>query len=176
MAHTLPTLPYAPDALEPHIDKKTMEIHHGKHHQAYVNNLNAALEKHPNLQNKSVEDLIADLSSVPADVRTAVVSQLIDLGYQVVAAENGEAALRKLESGIAVDLLFTDVIMPGGMNGKELAQRALKMRPDLKVLFTSGFPGTARSSGLDLEPGDALLGKPYRKRELAQRVRQILDA
>jgi PAS domain S-box-containing protein len=111
-----------------------------------------------------------------ADVRTAVVSQLTDLGYQVVAAENGEAALRKLESGIAVDLLFTDVIMPGGMNGKELAKRALEMRPDLKVLFTSGFPGTARSSGLDLEPGDALLGKPYRKRDLAQRVRRILDA
>jgi len=72
MAHTLSPLPYAADALEPHIDKQTMEIHHGKHHQAYVNNLNAALEKHPDLQSKSAEDLIKHLSAVPEDIRTAV--------------------------------------------------------------------------------------------------------
>jgi Fe-Mn family superoxide dismutase len=72
MAYTLPPLPYAPDALEPHIDKLTMEIHHGKHHQAYINNLNAALEKHPDLQSKSVEDLIRGIASVPEDIRTAV--------------------------------------------------------------------------------------------------------
>ena len=72
MAHTLPPLPYPPDALEPHIDKQTMEIHHGKHHQAYVTNLNAALEKHPELQSKSVEELIRNISSVPEDIRTAV--------------------------------------------------------------------------------------------------------
>ena len=72
MAHTLPALPYAADALEPHIDKQTMEIHHGKHHAAYVNNLNAALEKHPALQSKSIEDLLGDLGSIPEDVRTAV--------------------------------------------------------------------------------------------------------
>jgi len=72
MAHALPPLPYAFDALEPHIDKQTMEIHHGKHHAAYVNNLNAALEKHPELQSKSAEDLIRGINSVPDDVRTAV--------------------------------------------------------------------------------------------------------
>ncbi|MFQ6046652.1 MAG: superoxide dismutase [Gemmatimonadales bacterium] len=72
MAHTLPDLPYAHDALEPHIDARTMEIHHGKHHQAYVDKLNAALEKHPNLQEKSVEELIGDILSVPEDIRTAV--------------------------------------------------------------------------------------------------------
>ena len=72
MAHSLPPLPYPPDALEPHIDKQTMEIHHGKHHAAYVNNLNAALEKHPDLQSKSVEDLIRGLSTVPEAIRTAV--------------------------------------------------------------------------------------------------------
>jgi superoxide dismutase, Fe-Mn family len=72
MAHTLPPLPYAPDALEPNIDKMTMEIHHGKHHAAYVNNLNAALEKHPELQAKSVEDLLKGIASVPEDIRTAV--------------------------------------------------------------------------------------------------------
>ncbi len=72
MAHSLPPLPYAPESLEPHIDKQTMEIHHGKHHAAYVNNLNAALEKHPGLQGKSIEDLLKDISAVPEDIRTAV--------------------------------------------------------------------------------------------------------
>ena len=72
MAHTLPPLPYPSDALEPHIDKQTMEIHHGKHHAAYVNNLNAALEKHPDLAGKSADDLIKQLGSVPEAIRTAV--------------------------------------------------------------------------------------------------------
>jgi Fe-Mn family superoxide dismutase len=72
MAHSLPPLPYPTDALEPHIDKQTMEIHHGKHHAAYVTNLNAALEKHPELQSKSVEDLLRNLNTVPEDIRTAV--------------------------------------------------------------------------------------------------------
>jgi Fe-Mn family superoxide dismutase len=72
MAHTLPPLPYAFNALEPHIDARTMEIHHGKHHQAYVTNLNAALDKHPELQSKSIEDLLKGINSVPEDIRTAV--------------------------------------------------------------------------------------------------------
>ncbi len=72
MAHQLPSLPYAFDALEPHIDAQTMQIHHGKHHQAYINNLNAALEAHPDLQAKSVEDLIKDLNALPEAIRTAV--------------------------------------------------------------------------------------------------------
>jgi Fe-Mn family superoxide dismutase len=72
VAHTLPPLPYAPDALEPHIDTQTMQIHHGKHHQAYVTNLNAALEKYPELQSKSIEDVLRDINKVPEDVRTAV--------------------------------------------------------------------------------------------------------
>ena len=72
MAQSLPPLPYPSDALEPHIDKQTMEIHHGKHHNAYVTNLNAALEKHPELQSKSVEDLLRGINTVPEDIRTAV--------------------------------------------------------------------------------------------------------
>jgi superoxide dismutase, Fe-Mn family len=72
MAHTLPALPYPTDALEPHIDKMTMEIHHGKHHQAYVTNLNAALDKHPELHAKSIEDLLKGINTVPEDIRTAV--------------------------------------------------------------------------------------------------------
>jgi Fe-Mn family superoxide dismutase len=70
--HELPPLPYAYDALEPYIDELTMRIHHDKHHQAYVDNLNAALEKHPALQDKSVEELVKNLDAVPEDIRTAV--------------------------------------------------------------------------------------------------------
>ncbi len=72
MSHQLPNLSYSVDALEPHIDARTMEIHHGKHHQTYINNLNAALESNPDLSSKSVDDLISDLSQVPEDIRGAV--------------------------------------------------------------------------------------------------------
>lgn len=72
MAHELPALPYATNALEPHIDQATMEIHHGRHHNAYVTNLNKALESAPELADKSIEALIADLNAVPESIRTAV--------------------------------------------------------------------------------------------------------
>ncbi|WP_338475613.1 superoxide dismutase [Tetragenococcus halophilus] len=72
MAYTLPDLPYAYDALEPYFDEETMHLHHDKHHNTYVNNLNAAIEKHPELGEKSVEDLVADLKNVPEDIYTAV--------------------------------------------------------------------------------------------------------
>lgn len=72
MAHTLPDLPYPFDALEPHIDARTMEIHHDKHHNTYVTNLNNALEGHPDLQGKSLEELLGNLDSVPENIRTVV--------------------------------------------------------------------------------------------------------
>ena len=72
MPFTLPPLPYPYDALEPHIDARTMEIHHTKHHQAYVNNLNAAIEKAPELANKSLDDLMRDVNALPESVRTAI--------------------------------------------------------------------------------------------------------
>jgi Fe-Mn family superoxide dismutase len=72
MAFELPKLPYAEDALEPYIDAQTMNIHHTKHHQTYVTNLNAAIEKHPELAGKSLEDLLSDLNAIPEDIRTAV--------------------------------------------------------------------------------------------------------
>jgi Fe-Mn family superoxide dismutase len=72
MPYELPPLPYAHNALEPFIDEQTMQIHHGKHHQTYVNNLNAALEKYPEHQGKPIEQLIADLNAIPEDIRTAV--------------------------------------------------------------------------------------------------------
>src|SRR6202047_5551270 len=72
LAHTPPELPYPENALEPHIDAQTMNIHRTKHHQAYINNVNAALEKHPNLANKPIDQLMRELSSVPEDIRTVV--------------------------------------------------------------------------------------------------------
>lgn len=72
MTYKLPELPYAYDALEPHIDELTMKLHHDKHHNTYVTNLNAAIEKHPELGEKTIEELVTDLASVPEDIRTAV--------------------------------------------------------------------------------------------------------
>ena len=72
MTYTLPELPYAYDALEPYIDVETMHLHHDKHHNTYVTNLKAAIEKHPELGEKSVEDLISDMNAIPEDIRTAV--------------------------------------------------------------------------------------------------------
>jgi Fe-Mn family superoxide dismutase len=72
MPHTLPPLPYEFAALEPHIDARTMEIHHGKHHQAYVNNLNAALDRHPELHQRTLEHLLRNLNELPDDIRTTV--------------------------------------------------------------------------------------------------------
>ncbi len=72
MAFELPTIPYPLEALEPHIDAQTMQIHHDKHHATYVNNLNGAIDKHPELGQKNVEDLLRDLSAVPEDIRTVV--------------------------------------------------------------------------------------------------------
>lgn len=72
MTHTLITLPYKYSDLEPHMDAKTVEIHHSKHHQGYVNNLNAAIEKHPELSNKTLEELLKNLDLIPKDIKTAV--------------------------------------------------------------------------------------------------------
>ena len=74
MPFTLPNLPYAPDALEPHIDRTTMEIHHGRHHKTYVDNLNKALEGQANLQNKSIEQLLREINQVPENIRQAVIN------------------------------------------------------------------------------------------------------
>ncbi|MCH1639764.1 superoxide dismutase [Paenibacillus timonensis] len=93
MAHELPALPYPANALEPHIDEQTMNIHHDRHHNTYVTNLNAALESAPDLQNKSVEELISNLDAVPEGIRTAV-------------RNNG--------GGHANHSLFWKVIGPGG--------------------------------------------------------------
>ena len=101
MAHSLPDLPYAYDALEPVIDARTMEIHHTKHHNTYVTSLNTALEGHDDLAAKSVEDLISDLDAVPADISTAV---------------------RNHGGGHANHSLFWQIMAPAGERGEPSAE------------------------------------------------------
>jgi PAS domain S-box-containing protein len=105
-------------------------------------------------------------------VRKYVTGQLESLGYRTLQAANGADALAIAGSDAAFDLLFTDVIMPGAMNGRELAEEAVKRRPTLKVLFTSGYTENAILSDGRLPPDVLLLPKPYRKAALAQMVRQ----
>jgi PAS domain S-box-containing protein len=107
-------------------------------------------------------------------VRGIAVDHLTALGYRTVAAVDAVAALALLESGIAVDLLFTDVVMPGGINGRELAERARVMRPGLKVLFTSGYTENAIVHQGRLDAGVLLLQKPYRRQALAAKIREAL--
>jgi CheY-like chemotaxis protein len=110
------------------------------------------------------------------DIRATVVNQLRGLGYRVREAEDANAALAILGAAERVDLLFTDMILPGGINGKELATEARTKCPDLKVLFTSGFPGTADRQPASLEAGDVLLSKPYHMHDLAKAIEAALSA
>ncbi len=109
-------------------------------------------------------------------VRSYVDGQLKSLGYRVIAVDNGPAALEVLRSGEQIDLLFTDVVMPGGLNGRQLAEEARKLIPDLKVLFTSGYTENAIVHHGRLDRGVHLLSKPYRRQELAAKVRLVLGA
>ena len=108
-------------------------------------------------------------------VRAHLEAQLRALGYRVSAAEHGPAALRYLRDTPDVDLLLTDIVMPGCMNGREVAEAALHLRPRLKVLFTSGYTDNAIAHHGRLDPGVHLLNKPYRRQELADKVRRALD-
>ena len=107
-------------------------------------------------------------------VRDYVLAQLHSLGYATLAAGNAAAALDLIDRGTQFDLLFTDVIMPGGMNGRQLADEVKKRRPATKVLFTSGYTENAIIHHGRLDPGVTLLAKPYRKRDLARMIREAL--
>jgi PAS domain S-box-containing protein len=110
-----------------------------------------------------------------AAVRKALCMQLESLGYAVIEADRAQSALDRLAVLPRIDLLFTDVIMPGGMNGKDLARKARNSLPGLKVLFTSGFPGKSLADDCEIKDNDRLLSKPYRKGDLAKAVREVLD-
>jgi CheY-like chemotaxis protein len=120
--------------------------------------------------------LLADTNRVilvvedDADVRSVTVARLEDLGYRVHEADGAGAALKVLSGDHQIDLLFTDVVMPGGMNGIDLASRALELRPLLKVLFASGYASTFHTTGN--VPGD-LLQKPYRDEDLRRALNRM---
>jgi CheY-like chemotaxis protein len=107
-------------------------------------------------------------------VQGYVIAQLGGLGYKTLVAGDGAAALALVDQGIEFDILFTDMIMPGGMNGRELAEAVLKRRRGVKVLYTSGYTDNAIVHEGHLDPGVALLSKPYRKSDLAQKIREVL--
>jgi PAS domain S-box-containing protein len=109
-------------------------------------------------------------------VRAYAAAQLRSLGYTVIEAADGPSALARLAERPTVDLLFTDVVLPGGLNGRQLADKAKAMVPGLKVLYTSGYSEDALMHQGRLDPGVQLLSKPYRKAELARKIRQVLDS
>jgi CheY-like chemotaxis protein len=108
-------------------------------------------------------------------VRGHVEGLLRVLGYRVLVACNGSEGLKVLAEHDDIDLLFTDVVMPGGMGGRELAEQAAALRPSLRILFTSGYAENAIVHHGRLQPGLHLLRKPYRRRELAMKLRELLD-
>jgi CheY-like chemotaxis protein len=107
-------------------------------------------------------------------VRETVVGLLADLGYRVLKARDAESALSIIESGIAIDLLFTDVVMPGPLRSPELARKAVERQPGIAVLFTSGYTENAIVHGGRLDEGVELLSKPYSREALARKIRQVL--
>src|ERR1700675_2381156 len=107
-------------------------------------------------------------------VQATVVDTLTHLGYTVLRANDAHSALSVVQSGVHLDLLFTDVVMPGPLRSADLAQQAVKILPDLKVLFTSGYTQNAIVHGGRLDPGVELLSKPYSREQLAQKIRHML--
>lgn len=107
-------------------------------------------------------------------VRQHVVNQLESLGYSAMQAANGPEAMKIIESGAKIDLLFTDIIMPGGMNGRELAEKAVEQRSDLCVLFTSGYTEDVMLHDGRQDNNVTLLSKPYRRQQLAEKIREVL--
>jgi len=110
-----------------------------------------------------------------AGVREVPVNILTDQGYQIVEASNGEEAINHLENGPAFDLLFTDIVLPGGMNGVDIATRAKQIQPGIKILFTTGYAESAIVERGHLDPSEVLVNKPYRRAELLEKVRSIIE-
>ena len=109
-------------------------------------------------------------------VRTEIREKLTSFGYQVVEASNGPQAIDLLTDTPDIDLLFTDVVMPGGMNGRQVAEQARRVRPDLKVLFTSGYCEEALVQAGKIEANSTLVVKPYRMNDLTRKMHALLEA
>jgi CheY-like chemotaxis protein len=108
-------------------------------------------------------------------VRSLVTTRLTELGYRVLEADEGAAALKILKSQEPIDLLLTDVVLPGALTGRALSDAASKLRPKLKILFSSGYTQSSIDHQGKLDPGVQFLPKPFRRTELAAKVREILD-
>ena len=128
------------------------------------------LQIQPHIGNESI--LVVEDDEL---VRSYVISQLEFMGYQVISASNGNEAMEIILSDAKIDLLFTDVVMPGGMNGRELSDKAMRIRPKLKVLFTSGYTENSIVHHGRLDPGVMLLSKPYSRDELTTKIRKSLQ-
>jgi CheY-like chemotaxis protein len=134
------------------------------------------------------EDILLEIEEAPAkggtetvliveddeDVRTTAAEMLAELGYSVLKAKNADSAMVVVESGVAIDILFTDVVRPGKSRSPELVRRAQQKLPKLAVLFTSGYTDNAMLHGEVLDHGTDILNKPYTREELARKLRQIL--
>jgi len=140
----------------------------------YADESAAALEPAPKIARGSAREVILAVED-DEDVRAHTTSTLRELGYQVLEAANGKAALEILTAHPRVDLLFTDVGLPGGMNGRQLAEAARGMREDLKVLFTTGYARNAIVHDGRLDPGVQLITKPFSLAGLSQKLRDVLD-
>ena len=139
-------------------------------------------------RSRQMEDIATETEAVPAvggtetilvveddqDVRAVVVETLSDLGYRVLKAKDADSALAIIESGVPVDLLFTDVVMPGSLRSPELARKAQQRLPNIAVLFTSGYTENAIVHGGRLDDGVELLSKPYTREALARKLRHVL--
>jgi CheY-like chemotaxis protein len=110
------------------------------------------------------------------DVRVYTVEMVKDLGYQVLSAPNGPIALQLLDAHPNLRLLFTDVVLPGGMNGRQLADKALQRRPGIKILFTTGYARNAIVHHGRLDPGVDVVFKPFTYSDLAAKIRKAFDS
>ncbi len=108
-------------------------------------------------------------------MRKVAVNILQDQGYETVEAEDGAEAITQLTDGGAFDLLFTDVVLPGGMNGVEIAEEAKRVQPNVKVIYTTGYIENAVVHDGELAPGITLVNKPDRRAELLEKVRTALN-
>jgi CheY-like chemotaxis protein len=134
----------------------------------------AKAEAAPDAPLGGTEELILVVEDEPA-VRQLTVAALTELGYRVLQADGAAAALKLIDAHPEIQLLFTDVVMPE-TNGRKLADEALRRRPGLKVLFTTGYTRNAVVHNGVLDAGVHLIGKPFTIEELAVRVREVLDA
>ncbi len=159
-----------------HVELRS-ELGHGTTFKLYLPRTEQEQAVQPEVLSGPVEGGSETILVVEDDmaVRATTVDILSDLGYRVLKAVDGQSALSLLTRGDPVDLLFTDVVMPGPVRSPELARQAQALLPDLEVLFTSGYTEDAIVHGGRLDPGVHLLSKPYRSEDLARKVRQLLD-